>query len=40
LIDERGLVHGVNTMIISGTQGIGFAIPIQTVLEEFSISQP
>ena len=40
LIDERGLVHGVNTMIISGTQGIGFAIPIQTVLEEFSIIQP
>jgi S1-C subfamily serine protease len=40
LIDERGLVHGVNTMIIRGTQGIGFAIPIQTVLEEFSISQP
>jgi S1-C subfamily serine protease len=40
LIDEHGLVHGVNTMIIRGTQGIGFAIPIQTVLEEFSISQP
>lgn len=40
LIDERGFVHGVNTMIISGTQGIGFAIPIQTVLEEFSIRQP
>lgn len=37
LIDERGLVHGVNTMIIRGTQGIGFAIPIQAVLEEFSI---
>ena len=39
LIDERGLVHGVNTMIIQGTQGIGFAIPIEAVLEEFSISQ-
>ncbi len=39
LIDERGLVHGVNTMIIQNTQGIGFAIPIQTVFEEFSISQ-
>lgn len=39
LIDERGMVHGVNTMIIRGTQGIGFAIPIQTVLDEFSISQ-
>jgi S1-C subfamily serine protease len=39
LIDERGLVHGVNTMILRDTQGIGFAIPIQTVLDEFSISQ-
>jgi S1-C subfamily serine protease len=40
LIDERGLVHGVNTMIIRDTQGIGFAIPIQTVMEEFSIQRP
>jgi S1-C subfamily serine protease len=40
LIDERGQVHGINTMIIQNTQGIGFAIPIQAVLEEFSISQP
>jgi len=40
LIDERGLVHGVNTMILRDTQGIGFAIPIQTVLDEFSINQP
>jgi S1-C subfamily serine protease len=40
LIDERGMVHGVNTMIIRGTQGIGFAIPIRSVLDEFSISQP
>ena len=38
LIDERGFVYGVNTMIIRDTQGIGFAIPIQTVLEEFSLS--
>lgn len=38
LIDERGLVHGVNTMIIRDTQGIGFAIPIQTVIEEFSLN--
>jgi serine protease Do len=40
LIDERGLVHGVNTMVIRDTQGIGFAIPIQTVMEEFSIQRP
>jgi S1-C subfamily serine protease len=39
LIDERGFVHGVNTMIIKDTQGIGFAIPIQAVFEEFAISQ-
>lgn len=35
LIDERGYVLGVNTMIIQGTEGIGFAIPIQDVFEEF-----
>lgn len=40
LIDERGQVHGVNTMIIRDTQGIGFAIPIQAVFEEFSITPP
>ncbi len=40
LIDERGLVHGVNTLIIRDTQGIGFAIPIGTVFEEFSLTPP
>lgn len=35
LIDERGFVRGVNTMILLDTQGIGFAIPIETVYEEF-----
>jgi len=38
LIDERGLVHGVNTLSRRDLQGIGFAIPIQTVLEEFGLS--
>ena len=38
LIDELGQVHGVNTMIIQNTQGIGFAIPIQAVFEEFSLN--
>ncbi|MBM9614506.1 trypsin-like peptidase domain-containing protein [Desulfobulbus rhabdoformis] len=38
LIDEQGRVHGINTMIIRNTQGIGFAIPIQRVFEEFSIT--
>jgi len=40
LIDEKGYVRGVNTMIIRGTQGIGqgigFAIPIEDVYQEFS----
>lgn len=36
LIDEKGYVHGVNTMIIKDTEGIGFAIPIEKVYEEFS----
>lgn len=36
LIDEKGYVHGVNTMILKDTEGIGFAIPIEKVYEEFS----
>ena len=36
LIDEHGYVHGVNTSIIRGTEGIGFAIPIEVVFSEFS----
>ena len=36
LIDENGFVHGVNTMILKDTEGIGFAIPIEKVYEEFS----
>ncbi len=35
LIDEQGYVYGVNTMILKNTEGIGFAIPIETVFEEF-----
>jgi serine protease Do len=35
LIDEHGYVYGVNTMIIRDTEGIGFAIPIEKVFEEF-----
>ena len=38
LIDENGFVYGVNTMILRGTEGIGFAIPIEKVFEEFSSS--
>lgn len=38
LIDENGYVRGVNTMILRDTEGIGFAIPIDVVFEEFSSS--
>ncbi len=38
LVDEKGNVHGVNTMIIKDTEGIGFAIPIETVYEEFRLT--
>jgi S1-C subfamily serine protease len=38
LIDEKGYVRGVNTMSVRATigQGIGFAIPIEDVYQEFS----
>lgn len=35
LVDEAGRVLGVNTMIIRDTEGIGFAIPMKSVFEEF-----
>lgn len=38
LIDEDGNVHGVTTMILRNTEGIGFAIPISVVYDEFSSS--
>ena len=38
LIDGHGNVFGVNTMILSNAEGIGFAIPIETVFKEFSNS--
>jgi S1-C subfamily serine protease len=37
LVDENGRVLGINTMILRDTQGIGFAIPIQAVREEFGL---
>ncbi len=35
LIDEHGYVRGVNTMILRNTEGIGFAIPIDEVFDDF-----
>jgi serine protease Do len=35
LIDGSGGVIGINTMVLRDTEGIGFAIPIETALEEF-----
>ena len=35
LITETGKVVGINTMVMTGAQGIGFAIPIEAVYEEF-----
>lgn len=35
LIDENGFVHGINTMVLRNTEGIGFAIPINAAFEEF-----
>ena len=35
LINEAGQVLGVNTAILIGTQGIGFAIPIEQVFDSF-----
>jgi len=40
LIDEAGNLIGVNTMILRDTEGIGFAIPFQTVREEFGQHLP
>ncbi len=36
LIDQHGQVIGVNTKILTNTEGIGFAIPITDVEKEFS----
>jgi S1-C subfamily serine protease len=35
LITEDGRVIGINTMVLRGTQGIGFAIPIESALDDF-----
>lgn len=39
LVRENGEVVGINTAILRGTQGIGFAIPIERIYESFSALQ-
>jgi serine protease Do len=40
LITERGRVIGINSMVMRGVQGIGFAIPIDVVFTEFPEMAP
>ena len=40
LLNESGAVVGVNTLTVHGMQGIGFAVPIEDVLEEFPALKP
>jgi serine protease Do len=40
LLNESGAVIGVNTLTVHGMQGIGFAVPIEDVLEEFPVLTP
>ena len=35
IIDEKGYVRGVATLVIQNSEGLGFAIPIDKVFEEF-----
>ncbi len=36
LVDESGQVIGINTSVLKNTEGIGFALPINLVREEFA----
>jgi serine protease Do len=38
LITQGGQVVGINSLVLRGTQGIGFAIPIEAVYDEFGSS--
>lgn len=40
LLTDTGAVVGINTLKLQGTQGIGFAIPIEAALEEFPALRP
>lgn len=36
LIDEQGRLLGINTLVLSGTEGIGFALPIESLLKDLA----
>lgn len=36
LLNESGLVIGVNTAVLTNSQGFGFALPIDDALTEFN----
>ncbi|MGV1097989.1 trypsin-like peptidase domain-containing protein [Thiovibrio sp. JS02] len=40
LVDETGKVLGVNTMTLTDTEGIGFAIPFAEAQKEFALAPP
>jgi serine protease Do len=40
LIRENGQVIGINTLVLRGAQGIGFAIPIEAIYQEFTELRP
>jgi serine protease Do len=40
LIRENGQVIGINTLVLRGAQGIGFAIPIEAIYQEFTELHP
>jgi serine protease Do len=39
LIDAEGNILGVNTMVLNGTEGIGFAIPMVSVMKDMALLQ-
>ena len=38
LIDMNGKIIGVNTMVVKNAVGIGFAMPIKSVFDEFDLN--
>src|SRR5438874_1212695 len=40
LVRENGQVIGINTLVLKGAQGIGFAIPIEAIYQDFLELRP